>query len=145
MSLISNGSLSIELLQPLSVPQHDLPLSCFGERADSANEQPRCEIRKYQHAEQNVERFRDPAAGQKRRRDDKQNRSDIERQQGVTEAHAAESVALVELHANDDETILQRGLSEANAALPMTRNLIYFPLVTLLAACRQRNHRSAAR
>ena len=63
-------------------------------------------IPKYRHTEQNVERCRDPAAGQNRRRDDKQNRSDIERQQGVTEAHAAESVALVELHANDDETIL---------------------------------------
>jgi hypothetical protein len=28
---IGNGGLSIELLQPFSVPQRDFPLTCFGE------------------------------------------------------------------------------------------------------------------
>jgi|tagenome__1003787_1003787.scaffolds.fasta_scaffold20732398_3 hypothetical protein len=61
----------------------------------SADEQPRREIRKYRYTEYDVERFDNPGPGHERRRDDEQNRNDIEHEQGVPKSHPDESFAFV--------------------------------------------------
>ena len=64
-------------------------------RVNSRSRCRRGEVRKDHDAEKDVQRFGDVVGRQERRGDDEQDRYDVERQQGITEANALRRRALV--------------------------------------------------